>query len=217
MALGHTCLHVRRHQQQHASSSSCSAPAVAAFVGLCLVAVWMASSTLVTLAEFSPFQAPLLRRPAAPVEGTAGADKPPVGVREESADEQEPPMTERQQADHSTEKAKGLMNNRVSRSSWGSRMRIPARSHRQRRTRPRCSRTRRTPSSSTDGDGPGPWRTQAAESNKERTTAPGVPASHSWKLCDVEAGADYILPRQCGGYEKAPGRQALRAPGEALP
>lgn len=191
MALGHTRLDVRR--QQHASSSCCSAPTVAAFVGLCLVAVWMASSTLVTPAEFSPFQAPLWRRPAAPAEGNAGADKPPAVVKEEErAEEQEPPVeqgpvTERQQAD-STEKAKGADEQQS----------VP-----EPKENPEEKKDAEVFPDAKDAEllnqtaaEPGPWRTQAAESNKEtkeRTTAPVVPESYNnWKLCHVEAGADYI-------------------------
>lgn len=192
MALGHTRLEVRR--QQHASSSCCSAPAVAAFVGLCLVAVWMASSTLVTPAEFSPFQAPLWRRPAAPAEGNA----PPAVVREESADQQEPPVeqdpvADRQQAD-STEKAKGADEQQSAAELKEKPDEKPEAKKEEAEVFPDAKDAELLNQTAAE---PGPWRTQAAESNKEtneRNNTSSVPAttSYSWKLCDVEAGADYI-------------------------
>lgn len=192
MALGHTRLEVRR--QQHASSSCCSAPAVAAFVGLCLVAVWMASSTLVTPAEFSPFQAPLWRRPAAPAEGNA----PPAVVREESADQQEPPVeqdpvADRQQAD-STEKAKGADEQQSAAELKEKPDEKPEAKKEEAEVFPDAKDAELLNQTTAE---PGPWRTQAAESNKEtneRNNTSSVPAttSYSWKLCHVEAGADYI-------------------------
>uniref|UniRef100_A0A453DLX3 Methyltransferase n=1 Tax=Aegilops tauschii subsp. strangulata TaxID=200361 RepID=A0A453DLX3_AEGTS len=193
MALGHTRLDVRRHQQQHASSSSCcSAPGVAAFVGLCLVAVWMASSALVTPADFSPFQAPLWRRAAAPAEANA----PPAAVREEetAADDQEPPVADRQQAG-STEKAKGADEQQSAAEKPEEKpdekpkvKKVEAEVFPDAKDAELLNQTAAEP---------GSWRTQAAESNKETNerTNPSstVPAaSHSWKLCDVDAGADYI-------------------------
>ncbi|KAF7019716.1 unnamed protein product [Triticum aestivum] len=190
MALGHTRLDVRR--QQHASSSCCSAPGVAAFVGLCLVAVWMASSALVTPADFSPFQAPLWRRAAAPAEANA----PPAAVREEetAADDQEPPVADRQQAG-STEKAKGADEKQSAAEKPEEKPdEKPKVKKVEAEVFPDAKDAELLNQTATE---PGSWRTQAAESNtetNERTNASSsVPAaSHSWKLCDVDAGADYI-------------------------
>jgi hypothetical protein len=99
MASGQTRIDVVRRQPQHAaaaSSSYCSATTVTIFVGLCLVGVWMTSSTLVSPAEYSLFQAaPLPRRPT-PAGGTEPDVAPVDGntttfIKEDSADEQEEP------------------------------------------------------------------------------------------------------------------------------
>ncbi|KAF7012655.1 hypothetical protein CFC21_026824 [Triticum aestivum] len=192
MALGHTRLDVRRQHQQHAASSSCcSAPAVAAFVGLCLVAVWTASSALVTPADFSPFQAPLWRRAAAPAEGNA---PPAVVSDEEAADNQEPPAADRQQAG-STEKAKGADEQQSAAEKPEEKPdEKPKAKKVEAEVFPDAKDAELLNQTAME---PGPWRTQAAESNtetNERTNASSSvqAASHSWKLCDVDAGADYI-------------------------
>ncbi|PWZ39607.1 putative methyltransferase PMT26 [Zea mays] len=77
MPFGHTRLDVRRPPQS--SYLCCSTTTVAVFVALCLVAVWMASSMLVTPAEFPPFQSKV--RPLRP------HDSPPATGSLTSADQ----------------------------------------------------------------------------------------------------------------------------------
>ncbi|KQJ85517.1 probable methyltransferase PMT26 [Brachypodium distachyon] len=204
MALGHTRLDVRRLQQH--SSSYCSATTVVVFVALCLVGVWMASSMLVTPADFSPFQPSLPRRPVAtPAKG----DSRPV-VREESAEEKPEDAVP---ADEATEKTtnqpgeqqsvpelKEKLDEEQEAKKKGDKPHeqnvfkpdVEQEAKKEAEVFPDASQAELLYETATE---PGPWRTQAAESNmetKEKTTASSIPASFSWKLCNVEAGADYI-------------------------
>ncbi|XP_006653085.1 probable methyltransferase PMT26 [Oryza brachyantha] len=149
MAFGfgsHTRLDVRR-PQQHSSFST----AVAVFVALALVAVWMVSSTLVTPADFSsPFQ-PTARPSQTP---------PSTSTQEEDAYEPPPaPVTHHNTPDN------------------GSQSQPPAEA-----TRGESDR--------------GSWPTQAAGSNKDtrqqQQQQTAAPSSYGWKLCNTEAGPDYI-------------------------
>jgi hypothetical protein len=182
MSFGHTRLDVRRSPH---SSSSCSATPVVVFVALGLVAEWTASSMLVTPAEFSPFQ-PKVRRPIArhgpppPITGdstSAGNKGDPVPV-EGSADE---PPAKQVTADGANE---------------------------QRHFRDQS----KDPSQKEDKQAPevfaellnettterGPWPTQSAQSNKDTKEEEEQAATSSnlltrtWRLCNVDAGADYI-------------------------
>uniref|UniRef100_A0ACD5YD69 Uncharacterized protein n=1 Tax=Avena sativa TaxID=4498 RepID=A0ACD5YD69_AVESA len=209
---------VRRPPPQHASASSsyCSATTVAVFVGLCLVAVWMASSTLVSPAEFSPLQAPLWRRPtpspASETEGSATADVSPVVVREGSAGEKgEPPAVRQDAVTEPTERADQLPDEEqsVQEKPDGN----------QQETKPDEQNVQEAEEKPDDQDQQqkrdaevfpdagqaellnqtaterAPWPTQVTKSDIPQTptavsTAPAT--NYTWKLCDVEAGADYI-------------------------
>uniref|UniRef100_A0A0E0KX96 Methyltransferase n=1 Tax=Oryza punctata TaxID=4537 RepID=A0A0E0KX96_ORYPU len=144
MAFGsHTRLDVRRAQQQQHSSFCSPSTAAAVLVALALVAVWMASSTLVTPADFqnpttttrhpSQNQSPSTARPRNRM------DPVPVTVQ--------PPATE----------------------------------------------------TTRESDRQGSWPTQAAQSNSDTKDTPrnkqpqtASPSSYAWKLCNTEAGPDYI-------------------------
>ena len=182
-----------RSVRSGSSSSCCSATTVAVFVGLCLVGVWMASSALVSPAEFSPFQpAPLWAGDAAPAEGNAAADV--VVVSEESADEKdavaEPTERANRPPDEQT-KVEKPGGEQIATELKQDQDQEPE-SKRDAEVFPDASQAELLNQTATDR--PLPWRTQAAMSDidtngKEQantTTADG------WRLCDTEAGADYI-------------------------
>jgi hypothetical protein len=160
----------------------------------------MASSTLVSPVEFSPFQAaPLWRRPTptpagAGTEGNTTADVPPVVVREESADEQEEPPAVRQDAvAEPTERANQQPDEQI---MTEPKVEKPDGDQEQEskidaEVFPDASQAELLNETATD---PAPWRTQAAKSDSPQTTtaASTALASGNWKLCDTEAGADYI-------------------------
>ncbi|KAL5215080.1 hypothetical protein ABZP36_004232 [Zizania latifolia] len=145
---GHTRLDVRR--PQHHSSCCSSSTAVALFVALALVAVWMASSMLATPADLSPFQPTPLPSQNPPSTARMDYHPPPVNHHQQQPAEQiaepgvgMPPAEAGTQAELLTE-------------------------------------------TTTTDQGPWPTQAKAADSNKEHT------ASYTWKLCNAEAGADYI-------------------------
>lgn len=215
MASGQTRIDVRRQQNASAASSSsyCSATTVAVFVGLCLVGVWMVSSTLVSPVEFSPFQgtSPLWRlpTPAAPAE-EGNADV----VREESAaDEQEQPPALRQ-GDNVTERADQTAAEPKEEKPDGGDQGSDTNPDQQTSPEPK-EKQRDDEDSTKDAEvfpdagqaelhnetatGQAPWRTQASKSDidtkdKEHNTTEKAASTDpdSWKLCDTEAGADYI-------------------------
>jgi hypothetical protein len=247
MAPGQTRIDVvRRQPQQHAAASSsyCSATSVAVFVGLCLVGVWMVSSTLVSPAEFTPFQAfPLPRRPTPA--GETEPDAAPAGgnattvVREDSADEQEVPPAARQDAvaeptertnqppeeqivtDPEVEKPDGEQTNPDEQNVTDPKVEKPDGDQEQTNpdeqnvTDPKAEPDDQEQESKKDAEvfpdasqaellnqtatDQAPWHTQAAKSDtdtkdKEQTTTAvsDVLTTNNWKLCDTEAGADYI-------------------------
>lgn len=158
-------------------SSYCSrSTATVVVVALCLVAVWMASSVLVTPAESEfpiPPSHPKARRPV-PAEGTSDDDPPPP-----------PPVTQQVPPPVTKDTATGS-------STDGVREQV-------RQPREQQSAFNEEQAPKDDGGRPellnettterGPWPpTQAAQSNKDQTTA----MSFTWKLCNVDAGADYI-------------------------
>lgn len=192
MALGHARADAGR-------SSWCSATTVAVFVGLCLVAVWMTSSTLVSPADFSPFQpAPLWRRPAAgdaaPTEGNATADV----VREESADAVAEPIerTNRPPDEQVATEPKVDGDQDVTEPNQDQDQEQETK--RDAEVFPDASQAELLNQTAMSDDRPLPWRTQAAMSDTNVTTdkeptPTTVPATDDdWKLCDTEAGADYI-------------------------
>ncbi|XP_047074171.1 probable methyltransferase PMT26 [Lolium rigidum] len=194
MALGHTRADVR-------SGSSClSATIVAVFVGLCLVGVWMASSTLVSPVEFSPFQAASLwRRPTptpagAGTEGNTTPDVSPVVDSEKSADEQEEPPAVRQDAvAEPLERTNQQPDEQVVTEPNVEKPDVDQEqeSKRDAEVFPDASQAELLNETATD---PAQWSTQAAKSDIPDTTtvASTAAASANWKLCDTEAGADYI-------------------------
>lgn len=227
MASGQTRIDVVRRQPQHAaaaSSSYCSATTVTIFVGLCLVGVWMTSSTLVFPAEYSLFQAaPLPRRPT-PAGGTEPDVAPVDGntttfIKEDSADEQEEPPAARQDAvaepperanqppeeqivtDHKVEKPDGDQEQTDPDEQNVTDPKAKPDDQEQELKRdaevfPDASQAELLNQTATDS---ATWRTQAAKSDTETddkeqtaTVVSGVPTTDNWKLCDAEAGADYI-------------------------
>ncbi|KAG8066847.1 hypothetical protein GUJ93_ZPchr0004g39110 [Zizania palustris] len=137
---GHTRLDVRR--PQHRSSCCCSSStAVALFVALALVAVWMASSMLVTPADLplSPFQPTPRGRPSQNPPSTA---PPPVN-----------------QHHHQQQPAEQIADT------------APAEAGTEAELLTETTTTAQA---------------KAADSNEEQA------ASYAWKLCNAEAGADYI-------------------------
>ncbi|CAM0901430.1 unnamed protein product [Alopecurus aequalis] len=209
MALGHA-----RADAVRSGSSWCSATTVALFVGLCLVGVWMASSTLVSPADFSPFQpAPLWRRPAAgdvaPADGNAAAADV---VREDSADVEpetpavtEPteranrPSDEQVAAEPKVEKPdgdQGTDTNTDEQNVTELKQDQDPEPKRDAEVFPDASQAELLNQTATSDPATLPWRTQAAMSgidttDKEQTNSTTA-ADGDWKLCDTEAGADYI-------------------------
>jgi len=191
MAFGHTRLDVRRAPQS--SYFSCSTTTVAVFVALCLVAVWMASSMLVTPTEFSPFQPkvrPLPPQDSPPDTGSLTSAGQDDGIREMERDvpvdpppvtQQLPPVTDSMDSEDQQEDVKEQVR------------------------KPDRQRTSEQPEVFPDGSQAelfnettterGPWQTKAAQSNKdakEQTLTSSSPVSFTWVLCNVDAGTDYI-------------------------
>ncbi|EEC78319.1 hypothetical protein OsI_18053 [Oryza sativa Indica Group] len=155
MAFGsHTRLDVRRAQQHSSFCSPSSAAAV--LVALALVAVWMASSTLVTPADFSPFR---------PTTTTARPRNrmDPVTVEEDADDP--PPLTLRQ-----TETGPGGDNGSHSHSPS-----LETATEADPQAAQSTSNTKDTP-----------------HNKQQQQTASPTPSSYAWKLCNTEAGPDYI-------------------------
>ncbi|KAF0895617.1 hypothetical protein E2562_013922 [Oryza meyeriana var. granulata] len=182
MAFGsHTRLDVRRPQYH---SSFCSpSTAVAVFVALALVAVWMVSSTLVAPADFSPFHP--TTRPSQSPPSTAPMDRhpPPVNQQQPAQEEDanEPPPVTQPGVDQHTE----LPDN-------GSQSQPTDNPPAAAETGTQAELLTETTTESDRGS----WSTQAAGSNKDthkqqqqqqQTAAPS-----NWKLCNTEAGPDYI-------------------------
>ncbi|KAL6651682.1 hypothetical protein ACP70R_010607 [Stipagrostis hirtigluma subsp. patula] len=215
MAFGHTRLDVRRPPH-----SSCSATTVVVFVALGLVAVWMASSMLVSPAEFSPFQPtarPLVRHepPATGGSTNAGTGQMDVSVHptlpEENTNEppvreqdtQVPPLKQdtvaesnvdganqqqdfREQVKQPDEQNGSELKEKLDGEEQAQKIDKPS------EVFPDGSQAELLNETTTEH---GPWPTQAAQSNKdtkEQTVVSSSPVTYSWKLCNVDAGADYI-------------------------
>ena len=172
------------------SSSWCSATTVAVFVGLCLVGVWMASSALVSPAEFSPFQpAPLWAGDAAPAEGNAAADV--VVVSEDEKDAVAEPTERANRPPDEQTKVEKPGGEQIATELKQDQDQEPE-SKRDAEVFPDASQAELLNQTATDR--PLPWRTQAAMSDidtngKEQAN---TTTAHDWRLCDTEAGADYI-------------------------
>jgi hypothetical protein len=175
MSFGHTRLDVRR--SPHSSSTT----PVVVFVALGLVAVWIASSMLVTPAEFSPFQPKVRRHGPPPITGdstNAGNKGDPVpveGSTDESPVEHVAPDTANEQR-HFRDQSKDL-------------------SQKEDKQAPEVFAELLNETTTERG----PWLTQAAQSNKDTKEEEQAATSRStnlltrtWRLCNVDAGADYI-------------------------
>ncbi|GJN25920.1 hypothetical protein PR202_gb13806 [Eleusine coracana subsp. coracana] len=188
MAFGHTRLDVRRSS----SYCSCSTTTVVVFVALGLVAVWTASSMLVTPAEFSPFQPkvrPLVRHgPPPPITGEDD-DTLPVDPVPVEGNTDEPPVKEQMSpAQHDfrdqSKQPDGENGSELKRKSdQAQKIDKPAQDGSQAELLNETTTER------------GPWPTQAAQSNKDtkdQTVMPSNPLPYTWRLCNIDAGADYI-------------------------
>ncbi|OEL31634.1 putative methyltransferase PMT26 [Dichanthelium oligosanthes] len=208
-------------------SSYCSCSTTTVVVALCLVAVWMASSLLVTPAEFSLFQPKV--RPLAPhdspttatgglpnagegdttgemerdvpldpvpAEGTTHDDPPPVTQQvlpvkkdtatESSADGANQQQDIREQVKPPDEQSASELKEKLDEDEQAQKENKPSEPF------PNGSQAELLNETTTER---GSWPTQAAQSNKdtkEQTTTSSTPMSYSWKLCNVDARADYI-------------------------
>ncbi|KAK8456319.1 hypothetical protein SEVIR_3G002500v4 [Setaria viridis] len=222
MAFGHTRLDARRPPQ----SSYCSCSTATIVVALCLVAVWMASTMLVTPAEFPPFQpkvrplAPHDSPPATggltnageddatgemerdvpldpvPAEGTTTTDDDPPPVTE-----QVPPVTKDAATESSTDGPQQNVREQVKQPDEQSASKLKEKLNENKQAPKEDKPTEVFPDGSQaellneTTTERGPWPTQAAQSNKdtkEQTATSSTPMSFSWKLCNVDARADYI-------------------------
>ncbi|GJN01219.1 hypothetical protein PR202_ga18466 [Eleusine coracana subsp. coracana] len=199
MAFGHTRLDVRRSS----SYCSCSTTTVVVFVALGLVAVWTASSMLVTPAEFSPFQPkvrPLVRHGPPPITGEGDGTLPvdPVPVE---GNTDEPPLKEQgspvQQdsvtADSTDEQHDFRDQSKQPDGENGSELKRKS-DQAQKIDKPAQDGSQAELLNETTTER-GPWPTQAAQSNKdtkEQTVMPSNPLPYTWRLCNIDAGADYI-------------------------
>ncbi|TVU16730.1 hypothetical protein EJB05_40307 [Eragrostis curvula] len=197
MALGHTRLDVRRSPQS--SYCSCSTTTVVVFVALCLVAVWMASSMLVTPAEFSTFQSkarPLVRHDPTPIAGEEGNEMEPVDPV--PVDDEPPEKEQMTPVKQDTANEQQNFTEQSKHPDGGNGSELPQKlDQAQKEDKPAEvfpdeSQAELLNETTTER---GPWPTQAAQSNKdtkEQTVTPSNPLTYSWRLCNVDAGADYI-------------------------
>ncbi|CAN6241526.1 unnamed protein product [Urochloa humidicola] len=210
MAFGHTRLDARRPPQ----SSYCTYSTTAAVVALCLVAVWMTSSMLVSPAEFPPFQ-PKFRPLAPPATGgltNAGEmerDLPldPVSAEETTDDDPSPVIEMGEQVptakrDTATESSTDDANQQQNVREQVKQRDEQSASELKEKLDENEQAPKEKPSDGSQAEllnettaERGPWPTQAAQSNKdtkEQTQTSSTPVSYSWKLCNVDARADYI-------------------------